>query len=49
MLVVNANDPPVQGLRCRQIEEADIDAVATLLTQGFPLIIGNSGSMRWRS
>lgn len=36
MLVVNANDPPVQGLRCRQIEEADIDAVATLLTQGFP-------------
>jgi hypothetical protein len=36
MLVVNANDPQVQGLRCRQIDEADIDAVAALLTQGFP-------------
>jgi hypothetical protein len=26
----------VTGLRCRQIEKADIDAVATLLAQGFP-------------
>ena len=28
--------PPVTGLRCRQIEEADIDAVASLLGRGFP-------------
>jgi len=27
---------PVTGLRCRQIEEADTDAVASLLTRGFP-------------
>ena len=26
----------VTGLRCRQIEKTDIDAVATLLAQGFP-------------
>ncbi len=25
------------GLRCRQIDEADLDAVATLLTRGFPV------------
>jgi hypothetical protein len=35
--VVNANDPPVNGLRCRQIDQADIDAVATLLARGFPV------------
>jgi hypothetical protein len=29
-------DSPVPGLRCRQIGEADIAAVATLLTRGFP-------------
>ena len=28
------------GLRCRQIEEADIDAVAALLARGFPRMIG---------
>jgi hypothetical protein len=27
---------PAPGLRCRQIEEADIDAVASLLARGFP-------------
>ncbi len=37
MHVVNANDPPIGGLRCRQIEQADIDAVATLLAEGFPV------------
>jgi len=37
MLVVNANDLPTTGLRCRQIEQADIDAVAALLTRGFPV------------
>ncbi len=36
MLVVNANDPPASGLRCRQINQGDMDAVATLLAQGFP-------------
>jgi hypothetical protein len=28
--------PPVTGLRCRQIEAADIEAVAPLLARGFP-------------
>ena len=28
--------PAVTGLRCRQIEETDIDAVASLLARGFP-------------
>ncbi len=28
--------PPVTGLRCRQIDEADIGAVASLLARGFP-------------
>jgi len=37
VLVVNANNLPVKSLRCRQINEADIDAVATLLTRGFPV------------
>ena len=37
MHVVNANDLPIGGLRCRQIEQADIDAVATLLAEGFPV------------
>jgi len=37
MLVVNTKDLPATGLRCRQIEQADIDAVATLLTRGFPV------------
>jgi hypothetical protein len=37
MLVVNANDPPVNGLCCRQIDQTDIDAVATLLAEGFPV------------
>lgn len=36
MLVVNANGIAVTGLRCRQINEADIGAVATLLSRGFP-------------
>jgi hypothetical protein len=34
--VVNAMVLAMTGLRCRQIEKADIDAVATLLAQGFP-------------
>ncbi len=34
--MVNANGLPVTGLlRCRQIDDADIDAVATLLARGF--------------
>jgi hypothetical protein len=36
VLVVNSNGFPVTGLRCRQINEADIGAVATLLARGFP-------------
>lgn len=36
MVVVNANNFPVTGLRCRQIDEADIGAVASLLARGFP-------------
>jgi len=36
-LVVNADGLPVTGLRCRQIDEADIGAVATLLARGFPV------------
>jgi hypothetical protein len=28
--------PPVTGLRCRQIDKTDIDAVASLLARGFP-------------
>jgi hypothetical protein len=35
-LLVNAHGFPVTGLRCRQIDEADIGAVATLLARGFP-------------
>jgi len=34
--VVNAMVLAVTGLRCRQIERTDIDAVATLLARGFP-------------
>ena len=36
MVVVNANGLPVTGLRCRQIDEADIGIVASLLARGFP-------------
>ncbi len=36
MVVVNANGFPVPRLRCRQIGEADIAAVATLFARGFP-------------
>ncbi len=35
-VVVNAKVSPVPGLRCRQIAEADIAAVAALLARGFP-------------
>jgi hypothetical protein len=35
--VVNADGVRVTGLRCRQIEQADIGDVATLLARGFPL------------
>ncbi len=34
--MVNAKVAPVPGLRCRQIAEADIAAVAALLARGFP-------------
>jgi hypothetical protein len=34
--VVNAKWSPVSGLRCRQIDKADIEAVASLLARGFP-------------
>jgi hypothetical protein len=37
MLAVNANDLKATGLRCRQIEQTDIDPVAALLTRGFPV------------
>ncbi len=30
-------DSPLPGLRCRQIDEADIEAVASLLARGFPI------------
>jgi len=37
MLAVNANHiVPASGLRCRQITETDVDAVASLLARGFP-------------
>jgi hypothetical protein len=32
----NVKSSPEPGLRCRRIEEADIEAVATFLTRGFP-------------
>jgi len=35
--VVNVNGFPVTGLRCRQISDADVDAVAALLSRGFPV------------
>jgi hypothetical protein len=35
---------PVSGIRCRQIEESDVDAVAALLTRGFP----NRNRQFWR-
>jgi len=34
--VVNAKWSPVSGLRCRQIDKSDIEAVASLLARGFP-------------
>jgi len=35
--VVNVTGFPATGLRCRQIGEADVDAVAALLARGFPV------------
>jgi len=37
MLVLNTNAFSATKLHCRQIEQADIEAVATLLTRGFPV------------
>jgi hypothetical protein len=37
MLVVKANTLALLGLHCRQIDQTDIDVVATLLARGFPV------------
>jgi hypothetical protein len=36
MVLVNRNSLPPGGLRCRQIDETDIEAVASFLARGFP-------------
>jgi Chain length determinant protein len=36
MVLLNRNRLPTGGLRCRQIDEADIEAAASFLAQGFP-------------
>jgi len=36
MVLLNRNSLPTGGLRCRQIDEADIEAVASFLAHGFP-------------
>jgi len=36
MVPLNRNGLPTGGLRCRQIDEADIEAVASFLARGFP-------------
>jgi hypothetical protein len=36
MVLLNRNRLPTGGLRCRQIDEADIEAAASFLAHGFP-------------
>src|SRR6476469_7933300 len=36
MVLLNRNRLPTEGLRCRQIDEADIEAAASFLARGFP-------------
>ena len=36
MVLLNRSSLPPVGLRCRQIDEADIETVASFLARGFP-------------